>query len=213
MIDRHRKSIRLKNYDYTSAGYYFVTLCTERKVNLFGEVVDGIMLENNVGKMIDDCWTNIPSRFENVDVGQYQIMPNHIHGIVIINPVGAGLVPAQISPTIRANQTFANAMPTGIRATTRVAPTTATVLRATTRVAPTTIQTTLGNIIGAFKSLSTNEYIKGIKMHNWKMFDKRLWQRNYYERIIRNEIKFEKIKRYIVDNPLNWNKDKDNLDN
>ena len=77
--------------------------------------------------------------------------------------------------------------------------------RATTRVAP-----TIGQIIGAFKSITTHEYIKGVDKFGWPVFTKKLWQRNYYEHIIRNQDDYERIAGYILDNPLNWNRDDEN---
>ena len=74
--------------------------------------------------------------------------------------------------------------------------------RAATRATP-----TIGDIVGAFKSITTNEYIDGVRKGRWPAFDKRLWQRNYWERIIRNERELEAIRKYIWDNPANWQKD------
>ena len=165
---KNRQSIRLKNYDYSKSGLYFVTICTENRECLFGDIVDGKMVLNDVGNMIQKLWNKITERFNMVELDEFVIMPNHIHGIVII--VGAGLVPAR-----------------GERATTRVAP---------------TIIHTIGDIIGAFKSLTTHEYITGVKYNEWKPFNKRLWQRNYYEHIIRNENELIKIREYIKLNPL-----------
>ncbi len=130
--------------------------------------------------MIQKWCNKIPNKF-NVILDENQIMPNHIH--MIIRIVGAGFMPARDE-----------------RATTRVG--------ATTRVAPTTV--TLGDIIGAFKSLTTYEYIMGVKNNGWKPFDKRLWQRNYYEHIIRTENDLNKIHEYIKTNPQMWERDRNN---
>lgn len=173
-----RQSIRLKNYDYAKSGLYFVTICTENREYLLGDIVDGKMVLNECGNMIEKWWNGIPEHFDMVELDTFQIMPNHIH--MIIHIVGAGLVPAR-----------------GDRATTRVAPT----------------AVTLGDIIGAFKSLTTHEYILNVKNNCWKPFDKRLWQRNYYERIIRNEEEYVKIKEYIKLNPMMWERDRNNLNN
>lgn len=181
-MDKNRQSIRLKNYDYSQSGLYFVTICTENRENVFGEIVDGKMVLNNVGNMIEKWWNKIPERFDTVELDKFQIMPNHIHTIIHI--VGAGFMPARNK-----------------RATTMV--------RATTRVAPTTV--VLGDIIGAFKSLTTHEYVMGVKNNGWKPFDKRLWQRNYYENIIRTENDLNKIREYIKTNPQIWYRDRNNI--
>jgi len=173
-MTKNRQSIRLKKYDYSQSGLYFVTICAQNRECLFGDIVDEKMIFNDVGNMIEKQWNNIPERFNVVVLDTFQIMPNHIH--MIIHIVGATLV---VAPSIRA----------GIKS------------------APTT---TLGNIIGAFKSLTAHEYIMGVKNNGWKSFDKRLWQRNYYEHIIRNESDLNKIREYIKNNPLFWLKDVNN---
>ena len=89
--NRHRRSVRLKEYDYARTGAYFVTICTRDKQPLFGEIIDGEMHMNNTGEIVRKCWLEIPGHFQNVTLDQFVIMPNHVHGIVVItdNPVGA----------------------------------------------------------------------------------------------------------------------------
>ena len=292
----HRRSIRLKGYDYSQAGAYFITICTQDRACLFGKVVNGEMRLNDAGRMVLAEWNMLPERFPHVVLDAFVVMPNHVHGIVVItNPatddtattaptiVGTGLVPAPNAGTMGAvpdagtmgavpNAGTMGAVPddgamgaapdagamgaapdagtmgaapddgamgavpdagtmgaapdTG--ATTRVAPTAATIVGtglvpapddgATTRVAPTVgdivaptvgdiVAPTVGDIVGAFKSRVTVEYIRGVKTSGWPPFRGRLWQRNYYEHIIRNEIELNKIRQYIINNPLNWEKD------
>jgi REP element-mobilizing transposase RayT len=184
----HRRSTRLKEYNYAQAGAYFVTICTQNRECLFGEIVNDKMMLNDAGRMVQTEWEQLRERFPSIELDAYIVMPNHFHAIVIITDpndvnVGAGLVPA----------------PNG--ATTNGATTTG----ATTRVAP-----TLGDIVGAFKSLTTNAYIRGVRELGWPPFDKRVWQRNYYERIIRNERELNAIRQYIHDNPGNWFDDVEN---
>ena len=178
-MDKNRQSIRLKNYDYSKSGLYFVTICTENRECLFGDVVDGKMVLNNTGNMVEKWWIKIPERFNTVGLGTFQIMPNHIH--MIIHIVGATLV---VAPTLVVAQSS----------------------RAGIKPAP-----TLGDIIGAFKSLTTHEYVMGVKNNRWKPFDKRLWQRNYYEHIIRTENDLNKIQEYIKTNPQIWDRDRNNI--
>lgn len=183
-MDKNRQSIRLKNYDYSQNGLYFVTICTENREFLFGDVIHGKMVLNNVGNMIEKWWNKIPERFNITKLDEFQIMPNHVH--MIIHIVGAGFMPAHNNPT-------RDCIPAhGKRATTRVAP-------------------TIGDIVGAFKSLTTHEYIMGVKNNGWKPFDKRLWQRNYYEHIIRTENDLNKIREYIRINPQIWDRDRNNI--
>ena len=127
----HRKSIRLKNYDYSSEGLYFITICTQNKEYLFGEIVDGKIILNSAGLMVEKIYKELSIYFKNINLEEYVIMPNHFHCIIeIVDMVGVPLVGTQISGNNRA----------------------------TTRVAP-----TVGDIIGAFKSLTTIEYIKMVK--------------------------------------------------
>ena len=168
----HRKSIRLKNYDYSQAGLYFITICTENRLHLFGEIVDDSMVLNDAGLMIDKIWHEIPNDFVNIQLNEFLIMPNHIHGIIEIT-VGAPLVGAQNK----------SGQPQGI--------------------AP-----TVGDIVGALKSLTTNQYIKMVKQNILSPFDKKIWQRNYWEHIIRNENEYNLIAQYIMDNPQKWALDK-----
>ena len=159
----HRRSIRLKEYDYSQVGAYFITIVTQDRACLFGEIMDGKMHLNDVGYMVHQEWTNLPNRFPNIDLDAFVIMPNHIHGIIVITgaiPVGAGLVPALPSAPNEEGVTISGA---------------SGATRATTRVAP-----TAGGTVGAFKSITTVRYTHGVKHYG------RLWQRNYYEHIIRN---------------------------
>jgi len=172
----HRRSIRLKGYNYSQAGTYFVTICTHNRECIFGTILDDKMRLNDVGQMVQASWEQLPQRFP-IELDAYVVMPNHFHAIVII--VGAPLVGAPD------------------RAGTR---------RAGTRPAP----TMLGDIIGAFKSITTNECIRGVREFNWPHFDKRLWQRNYYEHVIRNEEALNRIREYILNNPLRWMLDREN---
>lgn len=182
----HRRSIRLKGYDYSQAGLYFVTICIKNRECLFGEIANGQMILNDPGKMVEIEWIKLPKRFKNIELHEYIVMPNHFHAILEIrrdNPRGYPIEgqPQGIAPTI----------------------------------APTTIPTetknkTLGDIIGAFESITTVEYIRGVKNNNWQPFDGKLWQRNYWEHIIRNEQEYYRISQYIINNPSKWNDDKFN---
>jgi REP element-mobilizing transposase RayT len=169
----HRRSIRLKGYDYSQAGAYFITLCTQDRACLFGRVVNGEMRLNDAGRMVLAEWHRLPERFPHLVLDAFVVMPNHVHGILVITDP-------------------------------------ASTVGATTRVAPTRVAPTVGNIIGAFKSRVTVEYIRGVKTSGWPPFRGRLWQRNYYEHIIRNERALDAIRRYILENPLRWHLDREN---
>src|SRR6056297_3244370 len=83
----HRRSIRLKEYDYSRAGAYFVTICTQNRECLFGGIVNGEMVSNDAGRMVQTVWDEIPLHYPGIEIDAFVVMPNHIHGIVVI--VGA----------------------------------------------------------------------------------------------------------------------------
>lgn len=188
---RHRRSIRLSGYDYSHAGTYFVTVCTQARVCLFGDVVDGEMQLNDAGRMIEDQWLALPSRFRQVEVDAFVVMPNHIHAILLVGAplVGALRVGRVVEP---GNPDETASHPVQHRAGTRPAP------------------TTLGDVIGAFKSLTTVEYGRHVRSDRWPPFERRLWQRNYYEHIIRDEASLHRIRTYMEENPSRWEFDREN---
>jgi len=202
----HRKSIRLKGYDYTQAGLYFITICTQNRDCLFGEIRTDEMKLNDAGRMIETEWVKLKNRFQNIEIHEYIAMPNHFHGILEIvgSTVGATLVVAQNNNGATTDNNGATTDNNG--ATTDNNGATTDNNGATTRVAPT--GKTIGDMMDAFKSITTVEYIRGVKTLGWKPFDGKLWQRNYWEHIIRNGNDFNRIAEYIINNPKNWDNDK-----
>jgi REP element-mobilizing transposase RayT len=185
----HRKSIRLKGYDYSQPGAYFVTICTQNRECLFGEIINGKMIINDAGKMVENEWIDLPHRFTNIQLHEYVIMPNHFHAILEI-VVGAPLVVAQNDNIIKNDNIVKNdnqkGQPQGITPTDK----------------------TLGDIIGAFQSIVTVKYIHCVKTKKWQQFNNKLWQRNYWEHIVRNEQELNRIRLYIKNNPKKWQNDK-----
>lgn len=187
----HRRSIRLKGYDYTRPGAYFVTICTEKHACLFGDISIETMQLNRYGDIVQGCWDKLPQHFPFVKLDTFVVMPNHMHGIVIITerdckgeafslPVKScrDLVTENASPLQSMNQ-----MPHG------------------------TQSGSLGAIMQNFKSVSTRK----INTMN-KTPGISLWQRNYYDHIVRNEKALNIIRRYVTFNPLMWAYDMDNPD-
>ena len=164
--------------------------------------------------MVRAEWDALAARFPAVRLDMFVVMPNHIHGIFIVT-VGA-LVAAHTTPTA-AHTTFPAIRPTPPAGDPMVATGDVTVatgdararinanVRAATRAAP-----TVGDIVGAYKSITTVEYIRGVHAHGWPRFRDRLWQRNYYERVIRDGDALDRMREYIARNPERWATDREN---
>ncbi|KKT30973.1 MAG: hypothetical protein UW16_C0002G0007 [Microgenomates group bacterium GW2011_GWC1_44_10] len=191
-----RHSMRLRGYDYSQNGVYFVTICTQDKKSLFGDVVDDEIRLNEVGNIAKNEWLNLPRRFPNLDLDISVIMPNHIHGIIIVGAPLAGARINKIHSQIKETHPRNHADNIGIHVNNDIYSN-----RATARVA----HTPIGNIIGAYKSLVYTTCLK-INKGN-KRFQGKMWQRNYYEHIIRDDYDLNRIREYIIDNPANWSSD------
>jgi REP element-mobilizing transposase RayT len=167
----HRRSIRLKGPNYSETRAHFVTVCTQNRECLFGDVTEGEMRLNDAGKMINRWWKELNQKFKTIETDVFIVMPNHIHGIITI--VGADL---RVRPSGEGAHTGAP----------------------------------LRKIIQWFKTMTTNEYIHGIKQLKWPPFAGKLWQRNYHERIVRNDNELNRIREYITLNPARWAEDEEN---
>lgn len=186
----HRRSIRLRGYDYTRDGAYFVTICTENRRRLFGTVVNGRMALNDDGRMIQTVWNELPAHYPGVDIDAFVVMPDHIHGIVCLrnSAVGAGPCACPSSgPAPTASET----------------PSVPDIGQAR-GPAPTARRMSLPDVVHRFKSLTTKRYIDGVTQHGWPRFDGKLWHRNYYEIIVRDTAAMTNIRWYIHDNPAHW---------
>ena len=166
MTDRHnsekliRKSLRYNGYDYSNPGFYYVTICSQNHVCLFGKIENGEMILNDAGKMVERWYYELENKYQNVKCNEMVIMPNHIHFII--------------------ENTGINSKSGGA---------------------------TLIEIVQWFKTMTTNEYIRGVKQLGWPRFDGKLWQRSYWDHIIRNQKTHENICEYIYYNPINWKDD------
>lgn len=191
----HRRSIRLKGYDYSQAGLYFITICCLDRNCRFGNVVNGKMILNELGTVAYNEWGKLSERFSNFELGVFQIMPNHMHGIILLNDVGAGFTPAQNNGEIKNNAETHHDADIGATAVgARFTPAQNDAdIRATARVAPTS------DIVGAYKSLVANGCLDIYKSKNETMG--KLWQRNYHEHIIHNDQSYHRISDYIINNP------------
>ena len=172
---QRRKQIRLKEYDYSQNGYYFVTICAKDRQQLFGEIVGADSLS---ARIVRKAFIETIEKYEYVNCPIYVIMPNHIHCIIAIE---------------KDDTPKCENMADGVRAD--------------NKSAPTNINVSLADIIREFKRRSTVEYINCVKQNILPAFDKQIWQRGYYEHIIRNEQEYQKIYEYIENNPLKWDED------
>jgi len=179
----HRRSIRLQGYDYSRAGAYFVTMCTQNRECLFGEIVNGEMRLTDAGKMIQAVWDEIPAHYPGIDIDSFIVMPNHIHGIFVI--VGATPGRPVFMQAQQDGQTQGSA-PTGL---------------------------TLPDLVHRFKTMTTKRYADSVKQNGWPPFPGKLWQRNYWEHIVRNEPELNRIREYIHNNPVQWKLEKSHPNN
>lgn len=190
----HRRSVRLKEYDYSKLGGYFVTVVTYNKEYLFGNIINGNVILNDPGQMIQEIWNDLPKYYHEVEIDSFIIMPNHVHGVIFLTDnkceknVGAG--PRACPKSIDNRDLRKKGQPQG--------------------VAPTL---SLPDIVHRFKTMTTKQYCDGVAQNGWTPFSGKLWQRNYYEHVIRNEKELSLIREYIVNNPLKWELDKNNLEN
>jgi len=206
----HRRSIRLKGYDYTQAGAYFVTICTQHRQCLFGEILDTSLQLNSAGQMVAKWWGELSNKFPFIETNEYVVMPNHFHGIIVIGDdlrnVGVERVniqKADISkrPDIPKRADIHKRPDIQKRADTQVCP------YKDNDNGNDGVRVGLFEIVQWFKTMTTNDYIRGVKQRGWTAFSGKLWQRNYYEHIIRNEESLEILQEYIVNNPCSWQED------
>jgi putative transposase len=170
----HRRSVRLRGYDYAQAGAYIVTACTYERECIFGHIVDDEMVLNEAGGAVQRIWEGLPERFVTIEMDAVVVMPNHVHGIILIT---------------RDNQHH-TAPGTGNTAS----------LQGAASSAP-----TLGQIMRAFKSLSA------IRVNAMLARSQRpVWQRSYYEHVIRNDAALKRIRQYVAENPACWAQDPEN---
>ncbi len=164
-----RKYARLPEFDYSGTGVYFVTVCIQKRQNLFGNISAGTMNLNPAGRMVGKWWQELERKFTSIKIDEpYVVMPNHFHGILMITE------PAR--PTTEGG----HAGPP------------------------------LQRIVQWFKTMSTNEYVHGVKEYGWPPFKGTLWQRSFYDHVIRNDASLNRIREYIATNPQRWDLDREN---
>lgn len=162
MFDQHsrhtRRTLRLCDYDYSRSGAYFITICVQDRLCLFGDVVEENVQLNASGEMVLHWWLELPRKYTHGLVDDVIVMPNHLRGVILINDYSTEPDPPQA-------------------------------------------EASLGAIVGWFKTMTTNAYIRQVRESAWQPFHLRLWQRNYFEHIIRSERAHHRLRTYIATNP------------
>ena len=193
----NRKHIRLRGYDYSSPGLYFITICTSDRIGFLGKIENTTWFPSVIGKQAEIFWNEIPGHFANVELGNYVIMPNHMHGIIEIAGAthvgtGHGLSLPNTSADANVGTPHGVSLPNLSHYDINVPP--------EQNKFGKTIPGSLSAIIGQFKSTLTRWC--NINQHAFR------WQRRFYDHVIRNDVELERIKNYIVNNVKNWEDDK-----
>lgn len=185
----HRQSIRLNGYDYSQAGAYFVTIVAYNREPLFGEIVQDDLKISRLGWIVQQAWFDLPRHYPYVVLDEFCIMPNHVYGIIVLTGEGrGGSFPARVSLP-DTNHSGPYTLPD----------------QAQTRPYEKT-RHGLSEIVRALKSFSARR-INIIRQTTGMP----VWQRNYYERVIRDERELDRVRQYILNNPHRWADDKENL--
>jgi len=238
----HRKSIRLKEYDYSQEGMYFITICVQNKKMLFGKITRPVpvgadprvcpdndpsippinsnpqLTLNDAGEMIEKWFMKLETKFPDIECDIFIVMPNHVHCIIVNNGAGNSNIaranwikkgfnldkPSLDRPLINGETSILGKSQNLGESK---------ILDDSKNLGESSILgehvgSPLGSVMQWFKTMSTNEYIRGVKTLDWERFDGKLWQRNYWEHIIRDERSYNAIKKYIINNPQNWDVDK-----
>jgi REP element-mobilizing transposase RayT len=185
----HRKSIRLKDYDYSQAGLYFITICCHNRICRFGHVQNGEMVLNEYGTIAFNEWINTTEIRKNVELGEFVIMPNHMHGIVKILERGRGELHSPDTP----NELHSADNLSELQLADKNTGECNSPLRGPSQ--------TIGAIVRGYKSSVT-------KQLGLLGFTEKLWQRNYWDNIIRDEKSYDTISNYIKKNPAKWSDDR-----
>jgi REP element-mobilizing transposase RayT len=188
-----RNSIRLAGYDYSRAGAYFVTICVQNQLHLLGAIENGSMICNDAGAMVHEVWQRIPLKFPTTALDEFVVMPNHIHLLLWLDANDVGAIP-------RGRPHDGD----DLGATRRGRPQDGGQAQ---RPAP-TAKPSLPDVMAWFKSLTTASYRHEVYDHNWTPYPGKLWQRSYFDHIVRTEEALAQIRLYIRENPARWNIDR-----
>lgn len=208
----NRQSIRLKNYDYSQQGSYFITLVTQDRIHLFGKIEDGKMILNSVGKIVEEEWIKTIQLRTNIALGEFVIMPDHIHMIITIT---AQLEKKEDKEWIHSNPKSPShtigAIIRGFKGASTKKINLFLNSTGESPFAPTTESPFAPTIESPFAPTESQFAPKNSQFARTEFYKNKIFQRNYYEHIIRNQNDYNRIEQYILDNPKNWKKKKLNL--
>jgi REP element-mobilizing transposase RayT len=220
----------LKGYDYTTPGKYFITICAQDREKRFGELINGKMITNDAGKMVETVWREIPEFYPGIDIDAFQIMPNHFHGIIVIMETCQSrgidtttksneMTHTGTDPSIRPDNPVneirndddtcqSRGIDTAMNSNDITDTGTCPRVCPDPRIRP--VKLSLPDVMHRFKTMTTKRYVDGVKNSGWERFNKRLWQRSYWERIIMSERHLKRVRAYIENNPRKERNDSQN---
>jgi len=231
MIDKNKyrnESIRIKNYDYSQKGLYFITICTQYRECMFGYIDGGKMILNDAGMILGKWYLEMENKYPNIHCGEYITMPDHFHCIIEIidNYIPDAhdrnrIISNETPDAHERNRIISNETPDAHERNRIISNETPDAhVGAPLRGRPIP-EKRVGDLYGSnnkkynatiplmvnwFKTMTTNEYIRGVKNYNWPRYNRKLWQQNYWEHIIRSNNDLIRIKKYIKNNPGKWSK-------
>jgi putative transposase len=178
-----RKRNRLLEFDYSTSNYYFITICVNHLLPKLGEVLEGNMILNDYGSIVKEKLSDLPNKYNYVDLDEFVIMPNHVHSIIIIDRANA---PTVLSVAKKLSPDYSTQTSLDLSLQPKIKP--------------------LSELVGVFKTTSSKA-IHEAGLHDFK------WQRSFYDRIVRNEKELYNIRKYVNQNPLKWEIEKCDVEN
>jgi len=194
------ESTRLKNWDYSSPGYYFFTVCAKNRINIFGEIINNQISINNVGQIVWDCWYDLPNHYPNLVLDEFIVMPNHINGIICIidndRPNNIGGDDKNVNMNCDDTGDGDGDVETGLVET------------------GLSVETGLRPVSTTKTNHGLSEFIRALKSFSARRINKldsgcanQIWQTRFHDHIIRDHDELNRIREYIKNNPVNWQKD------
>ena len=197
----HRKSYRLKGYDYSGPGLYFITICTKNREHHFGEIENNTMILNDIGKFANQCWLEIPNHFTNASLREYTVMPNHVHGIIELHENNTGRPVVGTSHVMSLPPSVMSLPPSVMSPPSSV--------MSPQPIMPASNQNQFGKPVPKSVSVIIQQFKSSVKrwcnQNGSEFFE---WQPRFHDHIIRDDESYQRIAYYITSNVANWQEDK-----